>query len=130
MNKGRKGTKKVEPLEEVPRGPVPEKEDLDLIEAISLTKGFESVNESEYICILFDLMLYRSPEMTKRVFALLVSYFTRKRTLIEAMTSMKILETAKSIQTMNRIKRLNIDLTKLKKEMQFWIMKNTGTGLE
>lgn len=75
-------------------------------------------------------MLYRSPELTKRVFALLVSYFTRKRTLIEAMTSMKILETAKSIQTMNRIKRLNIDLTKLKKEMQFWIMKNTGTGLE
>jgi len=95
-----------------------------------LTKGFESVNESEYICILFDLMLYRSAELTKRVFSLLVYYFTRKRTLIEAMETMKILETAKSIHTMSRIKKLNIDLQKLKKEMMFWIMKNSGTGLE
>jgi len=46
------------------------------------------------------------------------------------METMKILETAKSIHTMSRIKKLNIDLQKLKKEMMFWIMKNSGTGLE
>lgn len=46
------------------------------------------------------------------------------------MTGIKILETSKSIQTMNKIKSLYLDLFKLKQEMQFWLTKNTGTGLE
>lgn len=61
-----------------------EDEDTALLSAVAATKGFEK-DANEYICILFDLMLYRYPELTKRVFALLVSFFTRKRTLIEGL---------------------------------------------
>ena len=66
--------------------------------------------EKEYICILFDLMLYQYPELTKRVFALLVSFFTRKRTLMEGLMKTQILESTKSIHTMNRIKKWSSEL--------------------
>lgn len=87
-----------------------EEEDTDLLSAVAATKGFEKVSENEYICILFDLMLYRYPELTKRVFALLVSYFTRKRTLIEGLAQQHILESQKSVKAMNEIRKKHLEL--------------------
>ena len=108
--------------------PVREQEDTELLSSISATKGFEQVNENEYICILFDLMLYRYPDLTRRVFALMVSFFTRKRTLIAGLLQSKILESSKSIQTMNKIKNLHKDLNEYQSEMQFWIMNLKSSG--
>jgi hypothetical protein len=110
--------------------PVREQEDTELLSSISATKGFEQVNENEYICILFDLMLYRYPDLTRRVFALMVSFFTRKRTLIAGLLQSKILESSKSIQTMNKIKNLHKDLSEYQSEMQFWIMNLKSSGQE
>lgn len=36
-----------------------EKDDLNLLEVIASVKGYESEKEEAYVCILFDLMLYR-----------------------------------------------------------------------
>jgi len=45
-----------------------EKENIELIEAIATFYNFESVNPDEYICMLFDLMLYRYPQLSRRCF--------------------------------------------------------------
>jgi hypothetical protein len=45
-----------------------DQENIELIEAIATFYNFESVNTDEYVCMLFDLMLYRYPQLAKRVF--------------------------------------------------------------
>lgn len=107
-----------------------EEEDTDLLSAVAATKGFESVNENEYICILFDLMLYRYPELTKRVFALLVSFFTRKRTLVEGLQQQHILESSKSIQAMEKIREMHASLKVAHAELSFWLPNNKANGIE
>ena len=54
---------------------------ISMFESLVKTKGFESQNESNYICILFDLLLYRYPALSKLVFELLMIYFLRTRTV-------------------------------------------------
>jgi len=39
-----------------------------MICAIAEFKNFESYKSDEYVCMLFDLMLYRYPDLVKRVF--------------------------------------------------------------
>ena len=58
----------------------------ELFNAITEYKGFESMKESQYVCILFDLLLYRYPELSRRVYSLLVKYFLRKRSSVEALS--------------------------------------------
>jgi len=77
-----------------------------MLEALANWKGFESINENQYLCSLFDLMLYRYPELTGRVFNLLVSYFTRKRTLIELVSKIQILENYESNKALTKINKL------------------------
>jgi hypothetical protein len=62
-------------------------EDLQLLSIISGQKGYESINEQQYVCILFDLLLYRYTELQAKVFNMLVNYFTRKRIMMECLTS-------------------------------------------
>jgi len=62
--------------------------------------------------VLFDLLLYRYTELQSKAFAMLVNYFTRKRIMIETLNSTQILESSKSIQTMNEIKKAHAALKK------------------
>lgn len=48
---------------QVATGLVSSKEDLELLAVISSVKGYESVNESQYVCVLFDLLLYRYTDL-------------------------------------------------------------------
>ena len=58
-----------------------------LITAIGEMKGFESQDEGSYIGILFDLLLYKYPSLTKSVFELLSIYFLRTRTIVTGLTN-------------------------------------------
>lgn len=58
-----------------------------MICAIAEFKNFESNNGDVYVCMLFDLMLYRYPELVKKVFKLLIMYFTRQRTVLEGLNN-------------------------------------------
>ena len=50
-------------------------------------KGFEAETGDIYLCILFDLMLYKYPELNETAFELLVRYFNRKASLLEQITN-------------------------------------------
>ena len=50
-------------------------------------KGFESEIGDIYICVLFDLMLYKYPELNMTAFDLLIRYFNRKATLLEGLSN-------------------------------------------
>lgn len=50
-------------------------------------ENFERDNKDFYICVLFDLMLYKNTELSKKVFELLVRLFCRKRILLENLQS-------------------------------------------
>ena len=54
------------------------------------------MNPDEYVCMLFDLMLYRYPELSKRVFQLIVLYFTRLSNMLETLTRIQMLENSRS----------------------------------
>ena len=75
--------------------------DAELMESIVKKKGFESQDEGSYICILFDLLLYRYPALARSVFELLSIYFLRTRTITSGLLNVQILESSKSISTLN-----------------------------
>lgn len=50
-------------------------------------KGFESEIGDIYICILFDLMLYKYQELNETAFELLIRFFNRKSSLIECLSN-------------------------------------------
>ena len=64
-----------------------EAQNIEFLEEISSAYNFESDNQDAYICVLFDLLLYKYPALAKGVFELLVRLFTRKRTLLENLMS-------------------------------------------
>lgn len=68
-----------------------------MLETLSLKKGFESQDESNYLCTLFDLLLYRYPLLTQKVFELLSYYFLRTRTIMTSLCNVQVLESTKSI---------------------------------
>ena len=49
-------------------------------------------------------MLYRYPLLAKMVFELLSIYFLRTRTITSGLQNVQILESSKSIHTLNQIK--------------------------
>ena len=56
-----------------------------------------------YICILFDLLLYKYPSLSKGVFELLVRLFARKRTLLENLQKIQMLENPSSIRILKQV---------------------------
>ena len=97
---------------------------LELFHAITECKGFESISEKmeqQYVCILFDLLLYRYPELSRRVYSLLVRYFLRLRCNVEALAKVQLLESKASIATLEKVKQNHYELTKLKNETSLWI---------
>jgi hypothetical protein len=73
-------------------------------------------------------MLYRFTDVQAKAFAMLVNYFTRKRIMIECLSSTQILESSKSTQILNEIKKSHVALKKQYSEIQFWLMKHNATG--
>lgn len=92
-------------------------------------KGFESINEQQYVCVLFDLMLYRITDLQAKAFGLLVNYFTRKRIIINCLASTQILESNKSTHILNEIKQSHLQLKKQFSEINFWLPKHIGSGI-
>ena len=80
-----------------------------LLDTLNLAMGFEKVYDS-YICIMFDCMIYRYPELSKRVYTLLVKYFLRKRTAINNLNNIQFLENIASTKMLNEIKELTSEL--------------------
>lgn len=62
-------------------------QNIDFLQEMASSTNFESHNPEAYICVLFDLLLYKYPVLSKGVFELLVRLFTRKRTLLESLQS-------------------------------------------
>ena len=62
-----------------------ESQNIEFLEQIAGAYNFESDDQDAYICVLFDLLLYKYPLLAKGVFELLVRLFTRKRTLLETL---------------------------------------------
>jgi hypothetical protein len=78
--------------------------------------------------MLFDLMLYRYPVLVKRVFELLIMYFTRERTVIESLCSIQLLETEKGKETLESIKKHSQTLEKEVADWTSWLTKNKKQG--
>jgi hypothetical protein len=83
---------------------MPQPEFLDLVAGM---KGFEAGTGDIYVVILFDLLLYQYNELNQVAFELLVKYFNRKSTLIEALQNIQILESQKSIEILTKVKEFS-----------------------
>ena len=90
-------------------------------------EGFEGT-EGAYVAVLYDLLLYRYPELTKGVYGLLVKYFLRKRISLESIANIQVLENKDSTKMLNDIKKLSTELKKLQSEASFWMTKNNQYG--
>ena len=93
-------------------------------------KGFEAEDSNQYICILFDLLLYRYPELSKRVYGLIINFFLRKRVMIQALSNIQILESTKSKEILQEVKRCHKELNKLKNDTKLWLMSENDYGTE
>ena len=77
---------------------------IEFLDTVASMKGFENEIGDIYICILFDLMLYKYPELNQTAFELLIRYFNRKSSLLECLSNIQILESKKSIDILNKVK--------------------------
>jgi seryl-tRNA synthetase len=73
--------------------------------------------------VLFDLLLYKYPLLSKGVFELLVRLFTRKRTLLENLQGIQMLENPRSIQVLMKIKEYYSELKKSIEDADLWLNK-------
>lgn len=99
-----------------------------MICAIAEFKNFESYKSDEYVCMLFDLMLYRYPDLVKRVFQLLIMYFTRQRTVLEGLVSIQLLEGAHGQKILTSIREESKVLQEHKLHWNYWLEKNNDAG--
>ena len=74
-----------------------ENQSIEFLEELAMSYNFEKEEQDSYICVLFDLLLYQYPLLSKGVFELLVRLFTRKRTLLENLQGVQMLENPRSI---------------------------------
>mmetsp|Transcript_6821 Transcript_6821/g.10992 ORF Transcript_6821/g.10992 Transcript_6821/m.10992 type:complete len:608 (+) Transcript_6821:2642-4465(+) len=101
-----------------------EQSNLMFFEDIALSTNFESENRDAYICVLFDLLLYKYPELSRGVFELLVRLFTRKRTLLESLQRIQMLEDPASVKVLSKVKKYSLDLRKYKEDADQWLNKS------
>lgn len=80
------------------------KSNVEFLDIVASMKGFEQEIGEIYICILFDLMLYKYPELNQTAFELLIKFFNRKSSLLESLSNIQILESKKSIEVLNKVK--------------------------
>jgi hypothetical protein len=73
-------------------------------------------------------MLYRNPELNKRVFELLVIYFLRCKTVLLGLENVQVLESSKSKETLENVKKVSKDLNRYKSETTYWLPKNNVYG--
>ena len=73
------------------------------LDTVASMKGFESEIGDIYVCILFDLILYKYPELNYTAFELLIRFFNRKSQLLQSMANIQILESKKQIDILNKV---------------------------
>jgi hypothetical protein len=100
-----------------------EHESVEFLNDLALSFNFEAENQDAYICVLFDLLLYRYPQLAKGVFELLVRLFARKRTLLENLLQVKMLENPKSIKTLKRVQKMYSELKRYVSDAEQWLNK-------
>ena len=89
-------------------------------------KGFEAGTGDIYVVILFDLLLYQYNELNQVAFELLVKYFNRKSTLIEALQRIQILESQKSIEILTKVKEFSSQLKDFQQEAEMFMTTTEG----
>ena len=100
-----------------------EQKNIEFLEDISSSFNFEADDQDAYICVMFDLLLYKYPSLAKGVFELLVRLFTRKRTLLESLMSIQMLENPRSIWILGKVKKYSTELKKLIEDAEHWLNK-------
>ena len=84
-------------------------------------KGFESANEHEMVCVLFDMLLYRHTGLNSAAFKLLINYFTRKHSLIEQLSNVQLLDDPASIKVLGKATLLRDELKMYLDDLDSWI---------
>jgi hypothetical protein len=64
-----------------------EQSNVEFLNTVASMKGFEQEIGEVYVCILFDLMLYKFNELNYTAFELLVRFFNRKASLLECLSN-------------------------------------------
>lgn len=78
--------------------------------------------------MLFDLMLYRYPQLAQKVFQLLTMYFMRQGTVVDNLLDTQLLGEARSKAVLQDIIESKDKLLILKGSWGFWGQKNDETG--
>ena len=76
---------------------------MQFLNTVASMKGFEQEIGEIYICILFDLLLYKYNELNYTAFELLIRFFNRKASMLECISNIQILENKKSIDILKKV---------------------------
>ncbi len=98
----------------------------EFLDLVAGMKGFEAGTGDIYVVILFDLLLYQYNELNQVAFELLVKYFNRKSTLLEALQNIQILESEKSIEILTKTKEFSSQLKNFQQEAEMFMINNEG----
>lgn len=106
------------------------KSNVDFLDLVASMKGFEQEIGDIYICILFDLMLYKYPELNQSAFELLIRFFNRKSSLLECLSNIQILESKKSIDILNKVKTAKAQLQIFQSEAEMYMNESDKSSRE
>ena len=105
-----------------------EMQNIEFLDEIANSYNFEAENRDSYICTLFDLLLYKYPALAKGVFELLVRLFTRKRTLLENLMGIQMLENPRSIRILSKLQNYHLELKKFIDDAEQWLNKTNASS--
>jgi|LauGreDrversion4_2_1035121.scaffolds.fasta_scaffold17674_8 hypothetical protein len=79
------------------------------------------MSQSDFVCVLLDLILYESPDLINKAFKLLVRFFQQKKQIIDLASTVQILELESDIARMKTIEAQLTEMKRVADNAEFWM---------
>lgn len=81
----------------------------------------EELSWADYVCIDLDLILYKNEGLLNKAFSLLIRFHSQRKSLLDLLSSVQILESDEAIDTLHTIEDKVTELRKMAQNSEFWL---------
>jgi len=81
----------------------------------------EELSWADYVCINLDLILYQNEGLLNKAFALLIRFHSQRKSLLDLLRSVQMLESDQAIDTLRNIELTLTNLRRMAQNSEFWL---------
>lgn len=90
----------------------------------------EELSWADYVCINLDLIMYHDEKLLNKAFSLLIRFHSQRKSLLDLLRSVQMLESDQAIETLRKIEQMLTDLRKIAQNSEFWLGQNDRESLK